>query len=176
MSSVYEKRLMSVQGDKGKNNFLLNPITLVTGLIFLVGLIIVGIVVIFLGRDPAPMAHVTPEVTLIAAPTLTLKSVNTPITSIQTPTIINLLPEGVIGIGAYVQVGGTEGAGLRMRLEPGLSGTTNFTALDAEVFLVIDGPIKADGYDWWHLEAPYDQTRNGWSAGAFLTPIYDVDN
>jgi len=167
---------MSVQGDKGKKNFLLNPITLVTGLIFLAGLIIVGIIVIILGRDPAPMEHVTPEVTIIPAPTLTLKSVNTPITSIQTPTIINQLPEGVIGIGAYVQVGGTEGAGLRMRLEPGLSGTINFTALDAEVFLVIDGPEKADGYDWWHLEAPYDQTRNGWSAGAFLTPIYDVDN
>jgi hypothetical protein len=52
-----------------------------------------------------------------------------------------------------------------------LSGTVNFTALDAEAFLVIDGPVEADGYTWWHLEAPYDQTRNGWSAGDFLTPL-----
>jgi hypothetical protein len=81
------------------------------------------------------------------------------------------LPDGVIGVGAYVQVAGTQGAGLRMRSAPGLDGEVNFTALDAEVFLVIDGPVEADGYIWWHLEAPYDQSRNGWSAGDFLTPI-----
>jgi len=58
-----------------------------------------------------------------------------------------------------------------MRGAPGLDGTVNFTAMDSEAFLVIDGPVEADGYIWWHLEAPYDQTRNGWSAGDFLTPI-----
>ena len=74
-------------------------------------------------------------------------------------------------MGGYVQVVGTAGAGLRMRSEPGLSGSINFTAMDAEVFLVIDGPIEADGYTWWKLEAPYDQTRTGWSAGDFLSII-----
>ncbi|MEA3326375.1 MAG: hypothetical protein U9R53_03590 [Chloroflexota bacterium] len=166
---------MSVQKDKDKLKFLLNPITLVTGLIFLVGLILVGIVVIVWGRGPTSMGHVTPEVTIISAPTFTPQILSTPIIPTQTPTTV-FFPEGVIGIGIYVQVSGTDGAGLRMRSEPGLSGNTEFTALDAEVFLVIDGPVKADGYDWWHLEAPYDQSRNGWSAGAFLTPIYEVDD
>ncbi len=166
---------MSVSRDKNKLKFLLNPITLVTGLIFLVGLILMGIVVIFWGRDPAPMGHVAPELTVIPAPTFTMESLSTQITPMETPTTI-LLPEGVIGVGIYVQVSGTEGVGLRMRSEPGLSSTTNFTALDSEVFLVIDGPVEVDGYNWWYLEAPYDQSRNGWSAGAFLTPIYEVED
>jgi hypothetical protein len=58
-----------------------------------------------------------------------------------------------------------------MRSEPGLDGAIEFSALDSEVFLVIDGPVEEDGYQWWHLEAPYDGTRNGWSAGDFLAPI-----
>ena len=147
---------MSVPQDKIKLKFLLNPITLVTGLIFLVGLILVGIIVIFWGRDPAQVGHVTPVMTVIAAPSLTPKILDTQFITTQTPTPIFFLPEGVIGIGAYVQVSGTEGSGLRMRSAPGLSGTTIFTALDAEVFFVIDGPVEADGYEWWHLEAPYD--------------------
>ena len=94
-------------------------------------------------------------------------------TATPTPTSIFFLPEGVIDVGAYVQVIGTGGAGLRMRAEPGLDSPIRFSALDSEVFLVIDGPIDSDGYTWWHLEAPYDQTRNGWSAGDFLTPIQE---
>jgi hypothetical protein len=54
-----------------------------------------------------------------------------------------------------------------------LNSAIRFSALESEVFLVIDGPIVSDGYTWWHLEAPYDQARNGWSAGDFLTPIQE---
>jgi len=151
-------------------NFI-NPVTLITGLILLAGMVLVGLAVLFLGRDLAPAAGATPEVTKIAAPTLTPVSTAQPPTPTPTATSIFFLPEGVIGVGAYVQVTGTGGAGLRMRAEPGLAGAVNFTALDAEVFLVIDGPVEADGYTWWHLEAPYDASRSGWSAGDFLTPI-----
>ncbi|MDY6846007.1 MAG: hypothetical protein SVP52_02595 [Chloroflexota bacterium] len=157
----------------GKTRFkaLWNPLTLLTSLILIAGLVLVAMVVIFLARNPMPSAGATPVVTIIPAPTLTPTTV--PPTSIPspTPTTIFFLPEGVIGVGAYVQVSGTDGAGLRMRSEPGLGSQINFTAMDSEVFLVIDGPVEADGYTWWHLEAPYDQTRNGWSAGDFLTPI-----
>ena len=150
-----------------------NPVTVLTGIILLIGLILVTLVILFLGRNLNVGGAVTPALTVIPAPTFTPKSAQpTPIPSV-TPTSIFFLPEGVIGIGAYVQVTGTEGAGLRMRSEPGLDGEVNFTALDAEVFLVIDGPIDADGYTWWHLEAPYDQTRIGWSASDFLTPIQE---
>lgn len=148
-----------------------NPITLITSLIFLTGMVLMGLAVLFLGRDPLPLSGATPEITMIAAPTLTPTNMSPTLTPSPTPTSIFFLPEGEIGVGAYVQVSGTEGAGLRMRGEPGLDGPINFSAMDSEVFLVIDGPVEADGYNWWHLEAPYDQNRNGWSAGDFLTPI-----
>ena len=149
----------------------MNPITLLTSIILVIGMVLVGLAVLFLGRNPAHMSGATPEITRIAAPTLTPTTARSETTPTPTATSIFFLPEGVIGLGAYVQVSGTGGAGLRMRGEPGLDGPINFSALDSEVFLVIDGPVEADGYTWWHLEAPYDQTRNGWSAGDFLTPI-----
>ena len=154
----------------------LNPITLAVSLILLAGLVLSTIAIVFLGRDPQPaVADATLILTKIPAPTQTPEPSEPTMTPTATPTSLFFLPEGVIGVGAYVQVIGTDGAGLRMRSEPGLSGTVNFTALDAEVFLVIDGPVEKDGYVWWHLEAPYDQTRNGWSAGGFLSTIEEED-
>lgn len=149
----------------------LNPITLTTTLILLAGLILVALAALFLGHQPAATGAVVPDVTRVAAPTQTPQSAEPTPFPTPTATSVFFLPDGVIGVGAYVQVAGTEGAGLRMRSAPGLGGEVNFTALDSEVFLVIDGPVESDGYIWWHLEAPYDQNRNGWSAGDFLTPI-----
>ncbi len=155
---------------------LWNPVTLLTSIILIAGLVLAAMAVIFLGRNQTPAANATPIVTIIPAPTLTPSPVPPTMVPSPTPTTIFFLPEGVIGVGAYVQVSGTDGAGLRMRSEPGLASQVNFTAMDSEVFLVIDGPVEVDGYTWWHLEAPYDQTRNGWSAGDFLTTIEeDVD-
>ncbi len=167
---------MTEQHEKITFKSLLNPITLLTGIIMLVGLILISMVIFFLGRDPMVTAGSTPEITMIPAPTLTPRIEQPTAEPSPTATSVFFLPEGVIGIGAYVQVSGTAGAGLRMRAQPGLDGALNFTAMDSEVFLVIDGPVEADGYTWWHLEAPYDQQRNGWSAGEFLTAIIeDVD-
>lgn len=155
---------------------IFNPVTIITSFVFLAGLVLVALAVIFLGRNPDPIEVVSPAVTIIPAPTLTPTQLPPTTVPSPTPTKIFFLPEGVIGVGAFVKVGGTEGAGLRMRSEPGLDSQVNFTALDSEVFLVIDGPVEADGYTWWHLEAPYDQTRNGWSAGDFLTPIEEASD
>ena len=80
-------------------------------------------------------------------------------------------PIGQIGIGAYVQITGTEGAGLRIRLEPGQGGDTVFLGEEAETFLVKDGPRQADGYTWWYLVAPYDETRAGWAAADYLAAV-----
>lgn len=153
-----------------------NPITLITSFILLIGLGLIGLVIVFFGRNPQPQVGVAPEVTLIPAPTLTPKFVDPTMMPSPTPTSIFFLPEGVIGVGIYVQVVGTGGSGLRMRGEPSLSGPVNFSAMDSEVFLVIDGPVTADGHIWWHLEAPYDKNRNGWSAADFLLPIKDEGN
>ena len=46
-----------------------------------------------------------------------------------------------------------------------------FLGYDAEVFVVKDGPRQADGYTWYYLVAPYDDTRAGWAASNFLNII-----
>jgi len=155
---------------------LWNPVTMITGFILVIGLILAALAVIFLARNPVPATGATPAVTIIPAPTMTPTLIPPTVVPSPTPTTIFFLPEGMIGVGAYVKVTGTGGAGLRMRAEPGLDSQVNFTALDSEVFLVIDGPVEADGYTWWNLEAPYDENRNGWSAGDFLTPIEEVSD
>lgn len=155
---------------------IFNPITIVTAVILLIGMASIVFVILFFGRNQTTSTSSLAEMTLVPAPTLTPKPIDPTRTPTPTPTSIFFLPEGVIGVGIYVQVTGTGGAGLRMRGEPGLNSSINFSAMDSEVFLVIDGPVTADGYTWWHLEAPYDQNRNGWSAADFLTPIKeDVD-
>ena len=162
---------MTEQQKKFTFKSFFNPLTLVTASVLLVGLVLISLVILFLGRNPAPSSAAIPEMTMIAAPTLTPRVVDPTPVPTPTATSIFFLPEGVIGVGIYVQVTGTGGSGLRMRGGPGLDGPINFSAMDSEVFLVIDGPVTADGYTWWHLEAPYDQNRNGWSAADFLTAI-----
>jgi len=84
-----------------------------------------------------------------------------------TPT---LAPD-VIGIGGYVQITGTEGEGLRLRSDPSLNGTPVFLGYDEEVFQVREGAQNVDGYIWWYLVAPYDETRAGWAVADFLEAI-----
>jgi len=76
-----------------------------------------------------------------------------------------------IGVGGYVQITGTDGEGLRLRTDPSLNGTPAFLGYDEEVFEVREGPQQADGYIWWYLVAPYDETRAGWAASDFLGAI-----
>lgn len=78
---------------------------------------------------------------------------------------------GEISIKGYVQISGTGSDGLRIRAVPGLNGETVFRGEEAEVFIVRDGPRTADGYTWWYLVAPYDETRAGWAAADFLSAI-----
>ncbi len=167
---------MADQPRKPSITKVLNPITLLTSLILLIGLVLMGIVILFFGRNLQPKEGLTPEITMISAPTTTPKAAIPTVMPSPTPTSIYFLPEGVLGVGIYAQVTGTGGAGLRMRSEPGLNGAINFSAMDSEVFLVIDGPVDADDHIWWHLEAPYDKNRNGWSAADFLVPIKDEEN
>jgi len=52
-----------------------------------------------------------------------------------------------------------------------LNGEFEFLAYDSEVFVVKDGPREVDGYTWWYLTAPYDDTRVGWAAADFLSYV-----
>ena len=110
------------------------------------------------------------DLTVIPAPTST--PLTTP-TATPDPLIYGTptLAPDEIGTGGYVQITGTDGEGLRLRSDPGLNGTPAFLGYDEEVFEVRDGPQALDGYIWWYLVAPYDETRAGWAASDFLGAI-----
>lgn len=109
------------------------------------------------------------DLTVIPGPTSTPRIVATPT---HDPALGTATPlPGVIALNGYVQISGTDGEGLRLRENPGLNGEPLFLGFDAEVFQVVDGPQETDGYTWWSLVAPYDDTRAGWAASAFLEAI-----
>jgi len=58
-----------------------------------------------------------------------------------------------------------------MRAAPGLNGQFLFLSYDSEVFKVTEGPQDLDGHTWWHLVAPYDETRAGWAAADYLALV-----
>ena len=118
-------------------------------------------------RQNADVGFVPADLTVIPAATSTSSAPATPTIDPFAPTIA---PTG-IALGNYVQIKGTEGQGLRIRSEPGLNGESVFLGYDSEVFIVQDGPREADGFVWWYLVAPYDETRVGWAAADFLTYI-----
>lgn len=107
-------------------------------------------------------------ITVIPAPT------STPVvglTIVPTPTLViteTIEDNFKFKLGDFIQITGTSGEGLRLRSEPGRSYSVKFIGMDSEVFEVIDGPVEADGFVWWYLEAPYDKTRNGWSVDEYL--------
>jgi len=116
-----------------------------------------------LGFAPADLTMIpAPTSTPPPAPTLTPDPLQ-----VGTPTA----PAGTIAVGVYVQITGTGGDGLRLRSAPGLTSELLFLGEDAEVFLVRDGPQEANGYTWWYLVAPYDESRAGWAASNFLTVV-----
>ncbi len=91
-------------------------------------------------------------------------------TSTATPTFAPLA-SGELGIGSFVQIVGTEGAGLNIRSGPGLDAEVQFLGFDAEVFEVRDGPVEADGLTWWYLVTPVDESRAGWAASSYLSVV-----
>ena len=118
-------------------------------------------------RPPLPAAVMT----IIPAATST-PHYATPVLFVNTiqPSTSTPLP-GAIALNTYVQITGTGGEGLRLRASPGLTSELVFLGYDAEVFLVTGGPTVVDGYTWWFLTAPYDQTRSGWAAANYLSFI-----
>ena len=81
-------------------------------------------VVLFGRSDTIPASQGTAVLSVIPAPTATqTRFVTTPLDSTTgTLKVPPSPPPGVMAIGAYVQVTGTGGDGLRLRDEPGLDG------------------------------------------------------
>ena len=114
----------------------------------------------------------TAVVQVIPPPTSTSPSVATiPPTATTTPEFSTPVPNSQIKIGDYVQISNTGGDGLRIRSGPGTNNAPLFLGMESEVFKVTDGPKDSDGYIWWDLVAPYDNTRAGWAASNFLSVV-----
>ena len=78
---------------------------------------------------------------------------------------------GDLRVGSYVQVTGTAGTGLRLRVEPSLEAEIRLLGSEAEVFEVKEGPRQSEGYTWWYIVGPYDDTRRGWAVQDYLVVI-----
>jgi len=120
---------------------------------------------------PPNVANLVAMVTVLPAPSTTPAPEATTTYDPYVPTPTLTVQPGQIGPGAYVQISGTQGEGLRIRSKPGLDSEQLFLGFDTEVYTVLDGPREMDGYTWYHLAALNDQTRTGWAASNFLTAI-----
>ena len=152
--------------DKIVNRWVVLGALAIAGLLFILTLI--------LGFGFKPPKTDTPdlqvaEITIITGPTSTPRIAPSPT---YDPALGTETPvPGEIALTTYVQITGTDGEGLRLRAAPGLDGEALFLGFDTELFQISDGPEEADGYTWWYLIAPYDETRAGWAAADFLEAI-----
>lgn len=152
---------------------LITPGIVIGTLIFGGFLITMTILLVNASRPPqSPAGIVTAALTIIPAPTAAPPTAS-PVP--QEPTPMPGIPpapaQGDILVGSFVQISGTEGAGLRIRAGAGLNQNPEFVGLESEIFKVEDGPIDADGYIWWFLVAPFETDRSGWAASNYLQPV-----
>jgi hypothetical protein len=103
--------------------------------------------------------------TVIPVPTYTMTPL--PTEPEITPTIEPMID---IQVGTNVQIKGTDGEGLRLRRDPSLTGEIVYLGLEGEIFLISGGPQEQDGYIWWQLVAPLNESRTGWAVSNFLQP------
>jgi hypothetical protein len=114
-----------------------------------------------------PLQQVTAIINVIPALTST-PTLPTPTPT--TPPDPTLSPDQ-IAIGIQVQVTGTGGDGLRLRVNPSLDSQIWMIAQESEIFSVEDGPRQSDGYTWWFIASPEEDTRRGWAVAEFLKPV-----
>jgi hypothetical protein len=160
--------------DRVPRRSLFGPGVVIGAILFGVALFGLTIgVFIYFRPEPVPAAASTAVLNIIHAPTATVPPPTPTPTLPATPTVpVPPSPEeGTLGVGAFVQISGTGGDGLRIRSEAGLQGTVQALGIEAEVFEITAGPQEADGYTWWYLTAPYEEARAGWAVANYLQPI-----
>jgi hypothetical protein len=143
---------------------LLNP-WVIAGAVFVASVLLAVTFLAAGSITPSDQFAYYGEAALTVLPVPTFTPTVIPPTPALTPT---LETNSGIQIGGYVKISGTEGEGLRFRRDPSLNGEIIYLGLEDEVFLVKDGPEDQDGYLWWYLEAPLNETRNGWAVSNFL--------
>lgn len=126
-------------------------------------------------RGAALNAQVRPEtvVTVIPMPSATARLAIPPTEIIGSPVPSGTIPpaDPDLILGGLVEISGTGGDGLRLREGPGLDAPVKFLGLENEVFEVREGPVEQDGFIWWLLQNPYDQSKFGWAVGRYLRTV-----
>jgi hypothetical protein len=146
---------------------LIKPILIGIILAILLTCILAGFSLLIKDKLIPAGSYRAPVITKMSVPTVTSTSISPIIVLTETQSIQN----GEIAVGIYVQITGTGSVGLRIRLSPGTDSTPQFIAKENEVFSIKDGPVEKDGITWWLLVASYDNNRQGWAAGQYLTVI-----
>jgi hypothetical protein len=153
---------------------LLNFKVILGAIVFALGVYAVFVAVLWSARAKSIIQlPATAIFHIIEAPTETpIAPITTP-TTVPTPSSSQQVPppSGDIAVGDYVQVTGTGGEGLRLHTEAGVSSEVRYIAIEAEVFLVKDGPVDVDGYIWWLLQDPYTENAVGWGVGNYLAIV-----
>jgi hypothetical protein len=149
------------------------PWVAVGALILGAGLFLLVVLIINISRPPrVPIGLVTAALTVIPAPSATLPPpTSLPEEPTPAPDEPPAPPAGELGIGTFVEISGTGGDGLRLREAPGLENRMKFLGVESEIFKIEDGPQEVDGYTWWFLAAPFNESRNGWAVSNFLAVI-----
>jgi hypothetical protein len=96
-------------------------------------------------------------------------------------TIYGSAQQGVISIGEYVQVDTGNQQRLNLRQAPGINQGIVTSLENGTIMLVIGGPVRVDGFDWWEIKG---QSGTGWAVGQFLkeveisigntSPVYEI--
>ena len=157
---------------------LLDPWIIIGAVVFGIALLMAMLMLLWVTRAPGSAGGVpTAAITVIPLPSITPTFPNPPTAIVETPDATPAVsdlpppPPGDLAVGAYVQVFGTGGDGLRLRSLPGLEQEVRLLGVEAEVFLIEDGPQQVDGYSWWYLVGPFDESRRGWAVSNYLALV-----
>jgi hypothetical protein len=145
----------------------------------IIGAVVVGLglflslvgLVNFSRPDRAPVGLVTVALTVVPLPSPTPTATAVPDDLLPEDESLPSPPPGELAIGAFVKVSGTEGAGLRLRIKPGLDFEPVYLGMEDEIFKIEAGPEQANDYTWWYLVAPFDPDRNGWAVSNYLEAV-----
>lgn len=129
------------------------------------------------GFPDIPVTGKTPGTKLMTAEPLTVENTPLPKAQATLPADRPLIAAETLSrdftIGEKVQVSGTEGRGLRMRKQPGLTHGASFIAGEGEIFTLIEGPQREGDLVWWRLQSESNPTKDGWSVEEFLALYLD---